>query len=259
MYDKTKVKEYILSLIDYSKASAVLDIGCGRGEDLIEIASRIGEKAILYGVDAIPQSIDLAKTKTNGDQRFYFEYLDAENGLRFYDNTFDVVYSCNVLECIRDKSKLLEEIARILKPEGQVVFAHFDWDTQVFNAKDKGLYRKILHAFNDWKQPWMAECDPWMGRKLHGVFKSFGLFSGEVSVYVLMETEYREGFKGYSAVNDEFKALIENKMIEESEYTAFCKEITQLAEKDEYFYSINMYVYHGHKKTRSIDVGKCTK
>lgn len=41
MYDKSKIKEYSFSLIDYSKASAVLDIGCGRGEDLIEIAGRI--------------------------------------------------------------------------------------------------------------------------------------------------------------------------------------------------------------------------
>lgn len=247
MYDKSKVKENILSLIDYSKASAVLDIGCGRGEDLIEIAGRIGERALLYGVDTIPKSIDLAKTRTDGDARFCFELLDVEDGLKFNDNTFDVVYSCNVLECIKDKNKLLNEVARVLKPGGQIVFAHFDWDTQVFNAKDKVLYRKILHTFNDWKQPWMAECDPWMGRKLHGIFESLCLFLGEVSVYVLVETEYREGFKGYNAVNDEFEALVQKRMIEESDYTAFYNEITQLAVKGEYFYSINIYIYHGHK------------
>lgn len=247
MYDKSIVKEYILSLIDYTKASAVLDIGCGRGEDLIEIADRIGENAKLYGVDAILKSIDFAKDKTIGDPRYQFELLNVEDGMNFKDNFFDVVYSCNVLECIKDKAKLLREIARVLKPGGQVVFAHFDWDTQVFNVNNKGLYRKILYTFNDWKQPWMTECDSWMGRKLHGVFESSGLFFGKVSVYVLAETEYKEGFKGYDAVNDEFKALVENGLIEEAEYNTFCNEILQIAEAGEYFYSINMYVYHGYK------------
>lgn len=178
---------------------------------------------------------------------FISNSLTLNDGLNFNDDFFDAVYSCNTLECIKNKDKLLREIARVLKPGGQVVFAHYDWDTQVFNATDKGLYRKILYTFNDWKQPWMAECDPWMGRKLHGVFESSGCFSGGVSVFVLIETEYREGFKGYYAVNDEFRALVENGMIEESEYNAFRDDILQMAENREYFYSINMYVYQGLK------------
>ena len=249
MYSKSRVKEYILSQVDYAKASAVLDIGCGRGDDLIEIADRIGENAKLYGFDTISKSIDSAKAKADGDPRFHFELFDVEDGMNFEDDFFDVVYSCNVLECIKDKNKLLGEIARVLKPGGQVVFAHYDWDTQVFNVDNKDLYRKILHTFNDWKQPWMAECDPWMGRKLYGIFETSGLFTGDVSVYVLIESEYREGCKGYYAVNDEFRALVEKGLIEESEYNTFHSDILQMAETGQYFYSINMYVYHGHNKT----------
>lgn len=78
MYVKSKVKEYILSQIDYSKASMVLDIGCGRGDDLIEIADRIGVNAKLFGFDTISKSIDSAKAKSYGDSRFHFELFDVE-------------------------------------------------------------------------------------------------------------------------------------------------------------------------------------
>lgn len=108
----------------------------------------------------------------------------------FEDETFDVVFSNNVLECITDKGKLLSEIARVLKPSGQVVCAHFDWDSQLIDGTDKALVRKIVQTFNDWQQGWMDDCDAWMGRRLWKTFNRSKLFNGEIQCHVLTNTKY---------------------------------------------------------------------
>ena len=243
-----KVKSYIFSMIDYSNIKSVLDIGCGRGDLLIEMGEQLGKNATLVGIDSMKRSIDHAVEKTSGDERFSFKLEDIETGLGFCDNTFDIVLCNDVLECIKDQENLLKETYRVLKPGGQVIFSHYDWDTQVFNVRDKNLYRKILHTFNDWQQPWMTACDPWMGRKLHGLFNRAGLFDGEVSVYVLTETDYELGNKGYYAVNEEFIALVNKELISEEEFIEFRKDVQEHADRGEYFYSINVYFYNGIKK-----------
>lgn len=126
--------------------------------------------------------------------------------------------------------------------------AHFDWDTQIFNTFDKNLYRMIIHTYNDWQQPWMNNCDAWMGRRISGIFNETGLFNGNVFVYVVIESEYKEGFRGYSLINEEFKALVEKGMIENSEFELFKDQIIQLEKTGHYFYSINLYTYVGQKR-----------
>ena len=51
--DTAPVRDFILSLLDPGGASAVLDLGCGRGEDLRRIAAIAPAGARLVGVDAI--------------------------------------------------------------------------------------------------------------------------------------------------------------------------------------------------------------
>jgi hypothetical protein len=61
-----------------------------------------------------------------------------------------------------------------------VVFAHFGWDTQVFDGEDKELVRKIVHCFGDWQQAWMNDSDAWMGGAFGPHSKGAG-FSREAS------------------------------------------------------------------------------
>ncbi|MCX7711549.1 MAG: methyltransferase domain-containing protein [Clostridia bacterium] len=247
MYHREGITEFLLSKIDFDKAKTFLDIGCGRGVYLIEAGKRASIDSKLYGIDNMAKVIDAAQSLIQEDQRYQFNIGDVENGLDFEDESMDVIFSCNVLECINNKPGLLKEIHRVLKPDGICIMAHFDWDTQIYNAIDKTLFRKVIAAYNDWQQPWMNSCDAWMGRRLHGVFNGSGLFIGKVFSHVLLETEYREGFKGYSVLNDEIAMLVDNQILDKDEFDAFRNQLEELALRGEYFYSINMYAYVGHK------------
>ena len=173
---------------------------------------------------------------------------NLETRLPFENDTFDVVLSCNVMECILCKNALIGELYRVLKPGGKIIIAHFDWDTQIFNAVDKELFRHIIHIYNDWQQPWMNACDAWIGRRLHGIFNTTGMFSGAIFPLVISETVYERGCRGYSLVNEELVCLVENTMISSEDFVRFEKELADLNAAGQYFYSINMYAYVGTKK-----------
>ena len=240
------MRNYIYSLIDFNNLETILDIGCGDGYDLIEIGKHANDNTSLMGLDFMEESIEKAKLKTDTDSRFSFKSHDITRGIPFKDEHFDVVFSNNMLECIKDKDALIEEFYRVLKPNGQIVCAHFDWDSQLIDGMNKNLVRKIVQTYNDWQQDWMADIDSWMGRRLWRTFNATGLFEGNIYTYVLTNTEFEEPYYGYRMIND-FKELVNQGLITQKEFTKFIKDIKMLAKTDQYFYSITMYIYAGRK------------
>ena len=180
------VHDHVLSLLDGSNASAFLDIGCGRGERLQSLARQLPEDARLVGIDSSTVSIGSACEATEGDLRFTFLMHDVTEGIPFEAESFDRILSVNVLAAIPDKDGLLGEMHRVLTPSGPVVVSHFDWDSQLYDGLDKALVRKVVHAFADWKQKWMADAEGWMGRRLWRTFQHAGCFTGYVDAYVFL-------------------------------------------------------------------------
>lgn len=164
----------------------------------------------------------------------------------FEDESYDVVYSSNVLECIRDKEALLSEVYRVLRPDGQVVFSHVDWDTQVINGTDKPLIRRIVAAFSDWTQGWMSESDGWMGRRMAGLFRRHAGFSGEVTPIVLINTEYAPGLYGHGRIMD-VSIMAEKGVISKEDFKAFQEDLDKTLSEGGYFYSVTLYVFGGTK------------
>ncbi|PQD96759.1 hypothetical protein CYL18_02400 [Pradoshia eiseniae] len=243
----SNLTEFLLSKADIQPASSILDVGCGTGRELIKMGELAGDKAKLVGVDKAERCIEQAKAAVKKDERYTFMAADLAQQLPFEDDTFDLIFSKDVLECIVDKRGFLEEIHRVLKPGGQIVMAHYDFDTQVFDGSNKALVRKMVQAYSDWEQAWMDDSDGWIGRRLWRYIHGTGLFSGSMDSFVLIETTYKPGYFGYNRVQD-FQDMIEKGFISEDDYGTFKTEIEELAGKDQYLYSINSYVYSGTGK-----------
>lgn len=97
----------------------ILDIGCGSGEVLIEIA-RAFPKAELVGLDQSEPLLEIARSSTEKaclSNQLKFKKGDAQ-AIPFEDNSFDVVVSVNTFHVVDDPIAMLNEIERVLKPEG---------------------------------------------------------------------------------------------------------------------------------------------
>ena len=201
-------RAWLVALTGALDEGLVVDFGCGHGEDLSLLAARHGGTAVRFvGVDASQQAIAAASAALATDQRVALHCGQLEGRLPFEDASVTVAYSHNLLECLPEPTGFASELAGVLRPGGRVVMGHWDWDTQLFDGTDKALVRRLVHAFADWQQAWMAHADGWMGRRLWSVFQGAGLVDAAIHARVLTNIEYGPGRFGYENAHA-FGALV---------------------------------------------------
>ena len=119
----TWVRYEHIARYDFAKAflhdKCVVDCACGEGEG-INVFLESGPKKI-YGFDCDGEAIRLANQTINSDivhvERAQASQLPLESG------TVDVFISYETVEHLVDDNGLLDEIKRVLKPEGVVVIS----------------------------------------------------------------------------------------------------------------------------------------
>lgn len=108
-------KRYMYDLYlntDSFKGKTILDIGCGPHGGLIGF-----NDTIKYGVDhLINEYIEIGYPLSKHNITYYNE--KSEN-LPFDDNSLDVVIAVNSLDHVDDVKKTIQEIMRVLKPNGE--------------------------------------------------------------------------------------------------------------------------------------------
>jgi SAM-dependent methyltransferase len=248
--DTLQHRAWLLSWIEVPADGVVVDLGCGAGEDMLALATRFSNVPVsLIGLDSSAQSVSAAQAEAGDDRRLRFQEHYMRDPLPFGNASADVVYLSNLLECLPDPAALVREIARILRPDGQLVIGHWDWDSQVFDGAEKPLVRGLVHAFAGWQQGWMEHVDGWMGRRLWGIINSSGHFAGSVQARVLINTHYSAPWFGFTNAQA-FRSLVKRGLASAEDVEKFEQEQIALDQQGRYFYSITGYAYIG-KRTRS--------
>ena len=110
-----------LGRIDLQPENRVLDVGCGTGV-LLEALSNTTPGTLLAGVD--PSGDMLAVARQRLDETVSLKQSYAEK-LPFPEEAFDVVISTNALHYFRNPPGALEEMYRVLAPDGRIAIT--DW------------------------------------------------------------------------------------------------------------------------------------
>jgi ubiquinone/menaquinone biosynthesis C-methylase UbiE len=99
----------------------ILDVGCGTGYLLRQLASRVPETLELAGIDAAAPMIEVARANAR-DTRLQFLIGVAEQ-LPYSDATFDLVVSTTSFDHWRDQQAGLIECARVMAPGAHLLLA----------------------------------------------------------------------------------------------------------------------------------------
>ena len=104
--------------------SFVLEIGCGSGGYALYLAEKAGCRIVGLDVNApgVHNANQLALAKGLAS-KVRFEQCDASKSLPFEDNTFNAVFSNDVLCHLPGRPAVLGEIFRVLKPCGRMLFS----------------------------------------------------------------------------------------------------------------------------------------
>ncbi|MEI6883903.1 MAG: class I SAM-dependent methyltransferase [Bacteroidota bacterium] len=112
----------LLDTIRYRKKIRVLDIGCGYGFPMFELADRLGKGSEVHGLDPSEEAVEVlrAKIKLRTINNAFAVRAAGEN-LPFGNGVFDLIISNNGLNNVDDQGKVLAECYRVCKPGGQMV------------------------------------------------------------------------------------------------------------------------------------------
>lgn len=116
--------ERLFFLLPLKPGDCVLDAGCGTGVLVPYILAGIGKTGMLYELDFAEKMI-----KTNKHQHpqgnIHFIVSDIEHA-PLDDASCDVAVCFSCFPHFQDKTKSIQTLRRILKPQGVLVVSHFD-------------------------------------------------------------------------------------------------------------------------------------
>ena len=136
---------------DAVRGLTVVDLGCGTGRDVYILAQLVGEEGFVHGVDMTEAQLATAR-ETAEWHRERFGY--AKSNVAFHqgyiedlrmieDNSVDLVVSNCVVNLSPRKDLVLAEIARILKPGGELYISDVVCDRRL--PKDIA-FDPLLHS-----------------------------------------------------------------------------------------------------------------
>lgn len=108
------------ALAELRKGEIVLDLGSGGGIDVLLSAQRVGPTGKAYGLDMTDEMLALARENQRQSGVTNVEFLKGEiENIPLPDNAVDVIISNCVINLSADKSRVLREAFRVLKPGGR--------------------------------------------------------------------------------------------------------------------------------------------
>ena len=162
-----------LRLLGDVKGLRILEVGCGGGQCSIAFAK---QGAIAVGVDLSDAQLEHArKLATQEGVEVKFIQGTAEDLSAFNDQEWDIVFSAYAFQYVADMPRCLSECARVLRPQGRLVFSldhpfrdcffdqeeddvtlyparsYFDHTPMTWTFNDTGVWmRSYHHTIGEW-------------------------------------------------------------------------------------------------------------
>ncbi|WP_408908041.1 methyltransferase domain-containing protein [Streptomyces albidoflavus] len=142
MPDATRLRARTYELLAPAPGSTVVDVGCGAGRAVGELAGR-GVHAV--GVDPGRAMLAAARERWPGAE---FREGTAER-LPFADAGVHGYRADKVFHILAEPARAVAEARRVLAPGGRIVLVDQDWDALMIDSDDAALTRTLVRARAD--------------------------------------------------------------------------------------------------------------
>lgn len=107
--------------LELLEGQTVLDIGCGAGQTLIQLADRVGSAGRVIGIDIAPHVLSLARIRTQDRPRILVLQADAAQ-LPIPEQSLDALYSRFGVMFFAQPVQAFCNLRRALRPNGRIAF-----------------------------------------------------------------------------------------------------------------------------------------
>lgn len=225
-------RRHVIELLAPQPGWRVLDIGCGPGHLVAELADAVGAGGRAQGVDVSEHMIALAARRDLDVVRM------SGAALPFDDASFDAALATQVYEFVEQLPVALRELHRVLRPGASALILDTDWDTLVWHSSDEARMRRVLDG---WRS---RVADPRLPRTLARRLRDAGLDVTRCETYAILDRQ--GGPRSYSAHQIEHLGASAAGVGDE-EIQAWAADLRALAAAGEYFFSLNRYIFLASK------------
>lgn len=173
-----KLMSYERMKID--RGHRVLDVGCGPGTDVVNLAERTGSGGRVAGIDYDDLMLKEAtlKIKKTPIGQWVSLFQGHAAALPFQSGNFDSCRSERLFMHLADPEKALSEMVRVTKPGGRIVIVETDWSSL---SIDNPIPR-IERALSDYRINRILK-NGYSGRSLYRQFKQHRLATVEAETF----------------------------------------------------------------------------
>ncbi len=164
IHNEVAAKYYGCGLVapDELRGMRILDLGSGSGRDCYMLAQLVGEEGSVVGVDMTDEQLAVANEHidwhrdqfgfSQSNVEFKKGYIEKLDELELADDSFDIVISNCVINLSTDKTAVLKEVYRVLKPGGEFYFSDVYSDRRVPEelVNNEVLYGECLSGALYW-------------------------------------------------------------------------------------------------------------
>jgi ubiquinone/menaquinone biosynthesis methyltransferase len=142
-------RRFLVSRLEVGRDARVLDVATGTGAVALELVRRYGCSVV--GIDRSPEMLAVARRRVAahglGER---IELLEGRaEALPFADDSFDTVVSTMVLCTVPDPTRALDEVRRILRPDGSLLFVEHVRSDDPRLARWQDRLQGAWHGFAD--------------------------------------------------------------------------------------------------------------
>lgn len=126
----------LLDYIDYKPNINAIDLGFGTGFPLIELAMRLGNNSMVYGIDILKDAFIKVEEKINNYGIKNIKLIEGNvESIPLENNSVHLITSNNCINNVQDIGKALNECSRILNKDGQFILT-MNLDKSMFEFYD---------------------------------------------------------------------------------------------------------------------------
>jgi SAM-dependent methyltransferase len=126
----------------------LLDVGCGRGEAALALATALGKTGGVVGVDASAEMLRVARANATGAGCHVRFSIGDACALDEANDSFDAVRSERTLQWITDPPVAVGEMTRVVRPGGRVSLIDTDWSTLTLDVGDNDIATRVREAMS---------------------------------------------------------------------------------------------------------------
>jgi ubiquinone/menaquinone biosynthesis C-methylase UbiE len=169
---QARLRRRFLRFVPVGPGDRVLEVGCGTGVVIRDLAALVGRRGEVVGIDPSRLLLARARRLCREAARRSRIALRLANGadLPFAANRFDAALAITVILHVADTLTVVREMARVTRPGGRVGLQDQDFGVVALTHPDRALTDRIMQGVAEHVYP-----EPHSGRRLPGLLRRAGL------------------------------------------------------------------------------------